>query len=204
MPELSLDFGLLIAYFVPGFILLMALRFWVGYVDTLLAEVDKHEHRVVSTLTIVALAIVLGMMISSLRFAMVDASFHVSAIYPCPLWDKTDCPQNEPLTRHDPIYSRFVDEGRLNALVMAEQNDKRPYQFYGNTLIAIMIFCLSWVACGPNKGTTNTWKKRALRAGPAFIVIALILYPASRLSYYRYVTSVESLNSLGSEPIKRP
>lgn len=192
MPELTLDFGLLIAYFVPGFISLLGLKYWVSGFKLLIEDVDKNEHRVASTLAIVALALVLGLAVSICRFAVIDYTFK----WELPGSTLQEFPHHRSLERVDPEYSRFVDQGPREALLLAERNEKRPYQFYGNSLLAITLFLIAWLTKEPWKKNKKAWTARAWKSGGALILATLILYFACRSSYYRYAKAVRQLNEL--------
>jgi hypothetical protein len=136
-------------------------------------------------LMISALAIVVGMGISVVRAGTIDRSFNLNI----PL-----SPEHyRSLTQADPDYAQLTDQGKLNAYREAEENDKRPYQFYGNILLAVIILIAGWWSASFK--TRTKLPKRTMLALTGVILAVVILYPACRKSYYRYNKAVAAINN---------
>jgi hypothetical protein len=120
------NFGLLIAYLLPGFVLLASvsrfspiLRSWIG---TPMSEAATVGDFLYATLASVAL----GLTVSTIRWLVVDTMHHHTGI-PAPQWDFSKLP------------------GRLAAFQGVVDNHFRYYQFYSNMLVALgIVWALSW------------------------------------------------------------
>ena len=72
----------------------------------------------------------------------------------------------------------------LAALQDVRSTDKRPYQSYGNMLVAITVLESSRLAQG----------KLTFAEGIIVLAVAVAFYLASRKSHYRYIQAVRALN----------
>jgi hypothetical protein len=192
MPGISLDFGLLIAYFVPGIITLLGLGYIFDGVSNLMKKYRSGEATAGFLLIVSSIAIVVGMAVSVVRASTIDQSFS---------WDLTLMSQgyyrSMNLQQADPDYAQLTEAGKLNAFREAEENDKRPYQFYGNILLAIIILVAGWWSASFDKRNGHNRKdrrRRGMLAVTSLILASVILYPACRNSYFRYNKAVAAIN----------
>ncbi|WP_233884907.1 hypothetical protein [Paraburkholderia flagellata] len=190
MPELSVDFGLFIAYLIPGFIASLGISFVLAPVANLLSASARGEDLAGSIFGSVCLIVVVGMTISIWRAGLIDSSFTVDIPVFC---DVRQDPQACGIHRADPVYSSLASKDRLEAYLVAEKNDKRPYQFYGNTLIAVVIFTAGWLLS--DHGRQVSMRNRIAALALALLLV-VTLYSAARLSHYRYTVSVLQFNAL--------
>lgn len=114
------NFGILIAYLVPGFVVLWSLRehseiirSWLGSSPTPTPTVGGFLYGTVASLA-------LGIMVSTVRWLVIDAIHHHTGLRE-PTWD----------------FSRL--QMNLAAFEAAVENHYRYYQFYGNMLVAMII-----------------------------------------------------------------
>lgn len=185
MPGISLDFGLLIAYFVPGVITLLGLAYIFKDVSGLMSKYRSGKATAGFLLIVSSLAVVIGMAVSVVRAGTIDKSFE---------WNlPIDQEHYRSLQHADPDYAQLTDQGKLNAFREVEENDKRPYQFYGNTLLAVIIFVAGWWSSSFHN--RNGLRKRSILALTSLILASVLLYPACRKSYYRYNRAVAAINT---------
>ena len=185
MPGISLDFGLLIAYFIPGVITLLGLAYTFKDVSDLMSKFRSGEATAGFLLIVSSLAVVIGMAVSVVRASTIDKSFELNLPF--------SQEHYRSLQHADPDYAQLTDQGKLNAFREVEENDKRPYQFYGNTLLAVIIFIAGWLSSSFHN--RNGPLKRSILALASLILASVLLYPACRKSYYRYNRAVAAINT---------
>ncbi len=111
MKDLSIDFGLLIAYFIPGLLGLRALAYLPPRpLDSVLAASGTES--ATGILLQIAFSLLLGMVISILRATLLDRTFGLSMRRLPFIPDK---PPYAAVKRAEPKYERMRDEGILNA-----------------------------------------------------------------------------------------
>jgi hypothetical protein len=101
-----------------------------------------------------------------------------------------DGPIFEGAPRQEPKYAVIAEKNRLEVLREAVTNDKRPYQFYGNTIVAILIYVSLLIASGV--GGVFNWD-RTLRVA-AMLAAVVPLLTAARTSHNRFMKAVAELN----------
>lgn len=190
--NVTLDFGRAIAYFIPGVIALFGFSELFQDVRVLFQPPPTGaESGLVRFTLLVAASIVVGMIVSVLRASTVDRSFgfnlkKMSLLGRLPS-HYARCP------RRWPDYSKLTSEGALEAFREAKADDKRPYQFYGNTLIALLILLGAKFLSG-GSFLPQTLELRVI--GAVIILTALLLlYLAARFSHWRYMETIAKLNS---------
>ena len=130
MKDITLEFGLLIAYAIPGAFALFGFAAYEPKLDELLTLPDSQKW-LSTALLIAGLSIALGMFVSVLRGLVIDSSFALPLPGACkvgPHWGS--------VRRVDPDYAAMKNKDVLAALQDVRSSDKRPYQFYGNMLVA--------------------------------------------------------------------
>lgn len=170
MQQLSkTNFGLLIAYLIPGFVALVGMSYRSETVRAWLVGYDVVTLGGFLYSTIAAL--VIGLLCSTVRWIAIDTLHHKTGIHR-PEWNFADLQEN------------------LEAYALLEENHYRYYQFYANSLVAWTIGYGSW----RYSGTESLW----LPADLAFTAIAILLYLGSRdtlRKYYQRVLVLLSSNS---------
>jgi cytochrome bd-type quinol oxidase subunit 2 len=195
MTELPLDFDNVLAYAIPGLLLLVGAAWlnptWQESFHTFHATYTGSALLAMGVLTLVA-----GLLLGSLRSAVLK---------PFDTRDLRWAYRSEsfaPLTGDwEPIdYGRIVDEGHLGALHEARVNERTPYQFFGNTLVAIMLLVIARVTllCRARIGHRITLRaciRRTLAAILIFALALVVLYPSYRTKRYRYGKAIEAINA---------
>ena len=75
--------------------------------------------------------------------------------------------------------------------MLAIANEQRPYQFGGNTALAVLLATLCWVI-GLKAGERA--RLRVVMSIIGAMALAAILYGGARVSHYRFVRAVVMLN----------
>lgn len=173
MKELGFDFGLLIAYLIPGAVAVLAID---SFAPGLLQAIDSKE--VDKTILFVAFAIISGMVVSLVRGSSIDRTFGID-LHRIPLLRSQL--HYGPSERVEIDYLVLTHEGTLNAYRDAVIQLKRPYQFYGNTLVATVFWATTV--------QPNGWRVWLILSGAWFL-----LYVGARISNFRFMTAVQCLN----------
>lgn len=113
-------FGLLIAYVLPGFFALVGFVPLIPTVGQWLQPVSLGEFGLGPPIYSLMTATVLGMLLSCLRWAIIDVIHHRTGITP-PRWDPERL------------------EARMSAFTYLVENHYRYYQFYASVLVAAVL-----------------------------------------------------------------
>lgn len=186
--EISLDFGVAIAYLVPGFVALRGVAFVSP--DAKRLFVDSGD---ISTFAFaIVAAIISGMVVSVARASTVDRTFRLNLT----LGALGRLPEHYgSMHRVDPDYAKLTSEGKLNAFLELKASEKRPYQFYGNSLLAILVYLL----CRPFEPGVRyqvCLRLDCLLFAVGTVFVLFLLYVAARTSHFRYMKAVEKINAL--------
>lgn len=171
----SRNFGVLIAYLIPGFVLLWGLGLVSDVVRSWLHGAPSAGPTIGGFLYVTISSVGLGMTASALRWIIVDTLHHATGV-DRPSWS------DERLHERLPGYDWIVN------------NHYRYYQFYGNTLISLLLVYLIW-----RNSSTSTVDEPAVSL--AIAVVAMVFLASSRDALKRYYARTESL--LGVEERNR-
>ena len=133
------------------------------------------------------IALALGRIVSIGRAAIVDPTFQV----PLPFLSCRDAPYRGAVKSAEPDYRQMIDSGHREAFMLAIANEQRPYQFGGNTALAVLLATLCWVI-GLKAGERA--RLRVVMSIIGAMALAAILYGGARVSHYRFVRAVVMLN----------
>lgn len=126
MGELSVrNFGLLIAYLIPGFLALWGLSFLSPAVAEWLRGAGSAGPTVGGFLYVLLASVAAGMTVSALRWALVDRAHGMTGL------------------RRPQLDFRNLS-GKLDAFEQINEHHYRYYQFYSNSLIAILFAYPTW------------------------------------------------------------
>jgi hypothetical protein len=155
------NFGLVVAYLIPGFLSLWGLGFIDHRVEAWLAGPVDSGPTVGGVLYVTIASLGLGMLMSAVRWAIIDQLHHATG-----------------LRRPTKPDLQFTE--RLSAYTWLDENFYRYYQFYGNTLIALLVAFALWRVSlpGPVEG--------ALELDIVVAVLCVILFAGSRSALSRY------------------
>jgi hypothetical protein len=159
------QFGLMVAYLLPGFIALAGVAPFAPVVAAWLQPLNQSEASLAAPVYAVLAATTIGMVVSCFRWLIIDHIHHWSGVKP-PAWDD----------------SRL--EKRIGAFNYLVENHYRYYQFYANILIAVAIAYL----INRVMGTSSLF---GMGTDLGFLVVSATLFAGSRDAlnkYYRRTT----------------
>lgn len=155
MDKLGLNFGVLIAYLIPGFLGTYALAEHVSAINALLGGAERVPGTG-SYLPLLYIALAVGIVINAFSSIVIRTLIHWSGIDPQPGIVQKRFP-NEDLPRYE-----FVVESTF-----------RYHQFYTNMLVAILLLTRLWLSAPyPEK-----WLRIA-----SFLLVISVLFSAARSS----------------------
>lgn len=195
MPVPSIDFGVFIAYLVPGVIALFGLSFVIPKLRAI-PRAEGGRLGVGEAIIFTVLAMTIGRIVSINRSALVDATFSVAL----PIVKCSSTPFLGAIPAIGPDYRQMIESGRREAYVLAVANEQRPYQFCGNTLVSVLLALGCWLSKLP-KG--ERWNKRTVLIVTLSLVLAVLLYGGARSSYYGFMRATAAINGTPFVPMDR-
>ena len=166
------NFGVIIAFWLPGFLLLWGLSYSSPDIALWLRKSSGAEAPTVGSFLYATLAsLAAGLLISAVRWLLVDHFFWVCGFLV------------RGLRRPALDMSRLTGEGVLAAFSGAVENHYRYYQYYSNTLVAVAVGFIAYA--GSEKGV---WLSK-LGFIVAGIEIALLLAAGDCLRKYHNAAS---------------
>ena len=162
------NFGLLAAYLLPGLLALWSLSGYSPLLQTWLGSDAPQSPTIGGFLYVTLASLALGLIVSALRWLILDGIHHRMGV-PQPAWDFSR------LQRNQAAFEGIV------------QNHYRYYQFYGNSLIALLLAIIA-----------NRWLHAALCSHPvlgfcATLALAALLFVASRDALGKYYSRTTML-----------
>ena len=182
----TIDFGLFIAYVLPGLVTLYGLTFVVERANNLFRRPDAAP-TLGAALMIMLLALLLGRVVSAVRAAVMQPTFAMSI----PLVDCAGAPQFGGVQAAGIDYMRLVDRDRRELFKLITDSEFRPYQFAGNTALALLFCTGCWIAGLQGR---ERYAPRTLLRTLALLAIIVFLYGGARVSHYRYARALAALN----------
>ena len=111
------NFGLVIAYLLPGFVSLWGVSYFSPTVDAWITASQQNAPTVAGFMYVTLASLAAGVTVSAVRWAMIDHLHHATGIVP-PAW-------------------KFANlEGKLQGYLTLIENHYRYYQFYSNMFVA--------------------------------------------------------------------
>lgn len=170
------NFGLLIAYLIPGFIVLWGLGFVSPVIYGWLDGTASTAPSLGGFLYVTVASIGAGMAVSAARWLLIDTLHHATGLAQ-PAWDD----------------SRLQDQ--LSAYRWVVDNYYRYYQFYANTFVANTLSIVLWLA-SPNNG-----EQIRIELMLALIATQAVLLAGSRSALSRYYRrSAAVMTHLNGDP----
>lgn len=159
------SFGVIIAFLLPGFIATWGLSYHSGLVSTWLAGCEASSTSVGGVALAMLLALGCGLIASTVRWMAIDTLHHRTGIQKRD-WDFR---QLQP---------------SIGAYQILEENHYRFYQFYGNSLCALVFTIL----CGKLDAPMN-WGQQDI----VMFLVAVVLFLGSRDCLGKYYKRVDDL-----------
>jgi hypothetical protein len=155
------NFGLLIAYVIPGCVTLWGIGQISPTVGDWLGAASANSATFGGFLYVTIAAVGAGLTVSTLRWLVVDAIHHLTGIRP-PRWD----------------FSRLGD--RVEAFDFLIEIHYRYYQFYANTMVATCFSYAAWRSAHPFAASPFGWPESAA------IALCGVFYLGSRDTPQKY------------------
>jgi hypothetical protein len=169
MSELSgKNFGIIIAYVLPGFVTLWGVSHYSPTVESWLTTTSSGSPTVAGFMYVTLASLGAGLTVSAVRWCLLDSVHHATGIEPPP-WE----------------FANLDD--RLQGFLALVENHYRYYQFYGNTFVAMAIAYrvrLAWLRSSP-------WQEGWWTV--AFMVLEAILLAGSRDALRKYYSRAARL-----------
>lgn len=164
----SQNFGLIIAYLLPGFVALWGVSYFSPTVAGWIVA-SQHDAPTLAGFGYVTLAsLAAGVTVSAVRWAIVDHLHHVTGVVP-PAWKFTHL------------------EGKLQGYLTLIENHYRYYQFYANMFVAAAFAYWARLFCeGPSAAN-----RLATTCG--FLALEMILFAGSRDTLHKYYSRTQQL-----------
>lgn len=126
------NFGVIIAFLLPGFLFLWGLSHSSEEVAVWLSKSGEAREQTVGGFLYVALAsLAFGLLISAVRWAIIDQIHHLTGVkYP------------------EMNFANLKDKDRYAAFIGTVENHYRYYQYYSNTLVAILSAFVTYLFFG--------------------------------------------------------
>lgn len=165
-PVTSETFGLLIAYLIPGLIVLWGLSRFVPELDSRIGTSDGECQTFGGFLNLTVASVGTGLTASTVRWLVIDPIHHWTGV-PRLAWNMADFHK------------------RTEGLQVLIESYYRYYQFYANSLVAILFAAVAWWMTAP-----YTWSS-------LFIVVGLagLFFAGSRNTLSKYCRQVAGLLS---------
>jgi hypothetical protein len=188
MPVPTLDFGVFIAYLLPGVIVLYGVTFVAPQIRDLL-QPDAGRLGIGGAVLVTILALTAGRLISIARVVLIESTFTT----PLPLLSCTQRPYLGGIPALSPDYRQLFESGRREAFILAIANEQRPMQFCGNTALAVIVSLVCWLI----SLTKQTFRRpRMLVIAVIAVLFTIILYVGARSSYYEYMRAMAAINGV--------
>lgn len=173
------NFGLVIAFLIPGFTALWGVTYFSETVRSWLGASAPDAPTVGGFLYGTLASVAAGLTISTVRWGIVDTLHHSTGIRP-PTWD----------------FSRLQEN--LAAVDTLVDNHYRYYQFYANMLVAAVFSAACRRIALPSNGLSLDW------VDAASIALSVILFAGSRDTLRKYYARMGSVLSGLKKPISPP
>jgi len=161
------NFGLIIAYLLPGFVTLWGVSYFSPTVAAWIVTSHQDAPTVAGFMYVTLASLAAGVTVSAIRWAIVDHLHHATGVVP-PAW-------------------KFANlEGKLQGYLALIENHYRYYQFYANMFVAAAFAYWARLISGP-AGTSHF----ATTCG--FLALEMVLFAGSRDTLHKYYSRTQQL-----------
>jgi len=171
------NFGLVIAYLLPGFVALWGVSYFSPTVASWITASQDGSPTVAGFMYVTLASLGAGLTVSGVRWAIIDSIHYLSGLRR-PAW-------------------KFVNlDEKLQGFLMLNESHYRYYQFYGNTFVAAGFAYVAWLISNGKGIRAAGW------ANVHFIVLEAILFANSRDTLAKFYSRVAQLLGTVSSPKK--
>lgn len=168
-PVSSDNFGLLIAYLIPGFLALCGISPHSELIETWLGATAENPPTIGGFLYVTVASVAAGITVSTVRWLVLDYVHHRSGLSP-PALSPTDLQAN------------------IDAFKSAVEYHYRYYQFYGNTLVALVVLLVGRFPAWNTAVDRLRWTTMI-----ALVFLGALFFKASRDALKKYYTRIGTL-----------
>ncbi len=118
-----INFGLIIAYILPGTVTVYGLRYLSPRIDALWSTLERGQIVAGPLILIGVSALAVGLILSSFRFVVLEPILYCTGV-----------------NRTTIKYDKITNTERLNLFNQMVENVYRYEQFYGNVLLSLLLF----------------------------------------------------------------
>lgn len=193
MSEISADFGIVLAYIVPGFLSLWSVAYCSNTLTHLFRTDVKGEQRAFNVFFLAVICLAAGMFLSLIRAATIDYSFKSDIPARLSWFCDHDLLECRAALRVEPDFGRLTCDGIRESFLLVESRYKRPYQFYGNMALALIVAAVAF-ACRLRTSTPRVGRYCFAVLVLFWAIGVFAFYSGERRAHYRYTQAVETLN----------
>lgn len=164
----SQNFGLVIAYLLPGFVTLWGVSCFSPTVDAWITASQENAPTVAGFMYVTLASLAAGVTVSAVRWALVDHLHHATGIVP-PAWKFTNL------------------EGKLQGYLMLVESHYRYYQFYANMFVAAAFAVTARALSGSLRPSFGPWTV------VGFVALEMVLLAGSRDTLRKYYDRTQQL-----------
>ncbi len=163
----SRNFGLIIAYLLPGFVALWGVSYFSPTVESWINASQQGAPTVAGFMYVTLASLAAGVTVSAVRWAIIDHLHHATGIVP-PAW-------------------KFANlEGKLQGYLTLVENHYRFYQHYSNTFIAAAFaFSARLLSEEP--------APHPVAATCGFLILEMVLFAGSRDTLNKFYSRTQQL-----------
>jgi hypothetical protein len=171
------NFGLVIAYILPGFVALWGVSFFSPTVESWIMVSQQGAPTVAGFMYVTLASIGTGLTVSGIRWAIIDSIHHLTGLVR-PAW-------------------KFVNlDEKLQGFITLNEAHYRYYQFFSGMFVAVAFTYSAWLV----------WNGKGLRAAGwanlHFVILEIVLFVNSRDTLAKYYSRVAQLLGTLTNPKK--
>lgn len=162
------NFGLLMAYVLPGFVTLSGISFFSETVRRWLGTSSQQSPTVGGFLYVTLGAIAAGLMVSTIRWMLIDRIHHRTGI-------------------HQPTWEFSALGNKLAAFELLVASHYFYYKFHANMLVAVAFTFFAYAMGTPNRGLGF------IGISLSFVIVETVLWVGSRDTLRKYYQRTNAL-----------
>lgn len=193
METLGLDFGLVIAYVVPGLLTLKGISYRSPHVESPFTRLRGEGASALTLSLLLLLAIPAGAVTGVVRGVALDRSYSIGIETESrPSWLQEHW---GPIPTVRIRYDKLAKGENLKAYREAKTDLLRPAEFYSNTIVALIVFAVGrFSTLVPVRSKEQ--RRAVLVEGVAYLVTIAVLYSGARWSMRRFAEAVNAINQV--------
>ncbi|PCI09701.1 hypothetical protein COB72_05545 [bacterium] len=167
MNDPARTFGILIAYILPGFVMLWAIAQVSPVLEVWLTGTEVATPVLGGVVYVTAASIIVGMTLNSIRWLLIDSLHHMSGL-------------------RKPVLDDAKLQTNLEAFTRLVEDHFRYHQFYANTALAVVFGYPIW-------RSSESWFEQPIFFDVGIVILVFILVLSSRDALSRYYSRSEQL-----------